>query len=1077
MATLTTPTPFPILGTSVTEQLATRLRATTTAEVRFTPGDRALYASDLSHYRQIPLGVIIPRTLDDVIAAVAACRDLNVPLFGRGAGTSLSGQTTNAAVVIDFSKYLNQIEDLNPRKRYAWIQPGLINDGLRSAAERHNLTFAPDPATHEYCTVGGMIGNNSCGPHSVLGGKTSENIEELDILLYDGTRLSVGPTTERELKAIIKAGGRKGEIYAQLRDLRDTYADLIRKKYPNIPRRVSGYNLDYLLPENGFHVARALVGSEGTCVTVLRAKTKLIHSPQHRVLLLLAYPTVFQAADQSPRLQALGPIAIEGLNKKVIENARLAGKHMPGLKLFPNAETADTWLLIEFGADTREDAIAQAKKAMNWVDKHDPDQIGLHLLEDPKDQKSAMEVRELGLGVSRVPGKTPNTWGGWDDAAVDPKKLGPYLREFYALLDKFNYFVVLYGHFGQGCVHTHIDWDLRTPAGVQHYRNFVTEAAHLVVKYGGSLSGEHGDGQARAELLPIMCGPELIEAFRKFKRIWDPAGKMNPGKIVDPYPLDSNLRTGPDYKPLALPTIFQFPDDHGSMAEATERCFGVGKCRKLDGGTMCPSFHATREEKHTTRGRARLLFEMLRGDSIPDTWRNEEVKEALDLCLACKGCKGDCPASVDIATYKAEFLAHYYEGRLRPNYAYSMGLIDKWAALASHFPSLANLATQTPILRSLAKKLAGVTQHRDMPTFPNQSFKQWLASSEAPTTKDPSRPERSSSNLSSRPKRSEVERPAFFSTSTPSNIRGTVILWADTFNNHFTPHTAQSALAVLEDAGFRVQVPRAHLCCGRPLYDFGMLDQAKAYLRKILATLADDIAQGTPIVVLEPSCASVFKDELTNLFPHEEAAQRLSKQVILFPDFLEEVGYKPRSLTHLTTKAVIHGHCHHKALWSMSPEHRLLESAGLTPEVLDSGCCGLAGSFGYEAGHHDISMQIGNQVLLPRLRAATPDTLLIADGFSCRQQIAHGTSRQALHTAEVLALALGPNSAPTRPRPSRRRPIETGHAQPEASSPLLPLAAAGLVGVGIYFLARNRNQHNAASKPGAAEEHDSSQQT
>ncbi len=1029
MATLTTPQPFPILGNTLAEQLAARLRETTTAEVRFTPGERALYASDLSHYRQVPIGVVVPRTLDDVIATVAACRALNVPLFSRGAGTSLSGQTTNAGVVIDFSKHLNAIEELNQKKRYAWVQPGLINDSLRSAAERHALTFAPDPATHEYCTVGGNIGNNSCGPHSVLGGKTSENIDELDILLYDGTRMTVGATTERELKAIIKAGGRKGEIYAQLRDLRDRYADLIRKRYPDIPRRVSGYNLDYLLPENGFHIARALVGTESTCVTILRAKTRLIHSPQHRVLLLIAYPTVFAAADQAHRLQELGPIAIEGFHHKVIDNARLAGKHMPGLKLFPEG---DSWLLVEFGADSPADAAKQAHKAIRWIEKHDHDQVGFRLLEDPKQQKAAMEVRELGLGVSRVPGATPITWGGWDDAAVDPKQLGPYLREFYKLLDKYKYFTVLYGHFGQGCLHTHMNYDLRTAEGVQHYRNFVTEAAHLVVKYGGSISGEHGDGHARAELLPIMFGDELVEAFAKFKRIWDPTNGMNPGKIVDPYPLDTSLRTGPDYKPLALPTIFQFPDDNGSMAQATERCFGVGKCRKIEGGTMCPSFQATREEKHTTRGRARLLFEMLRGDSIPDTWRNEEVKEALDLCLACKGCKGDCPVSVDVATYKAEFLAHYYEGRLRPNYAYSMGLIDKWAALGSRVPALVNFATQTPLLRSLAKKLGGVTQDRDMPSFPRESFKEWLGKN----------------------------APAM------SASRGDVILWADTFNNHLTPHTAKAAFAVLQDAGFRVHVPREHLCCGRPLYDFGMLDQAKRYLRKILAALAPEITKGTPIICLEPSCASVFKDELTNLFPKDEQAQRLSKQVILFPDFLDKVGYKPKPLTTTTTKAIVHGHCHHKALWSMSPEERLLQAAGLETQVLDSGCCGLAGSFGYEAGHHEISMQIGNRALLPKVREAASDTFVVSDGFSCRQQIAHGSDRKGMHIAEVLAFALEEQPST---KPKKKRPIETGHTQPAGTNPLFPLLVTAGIATGIYLLNQKLRGHNDASKPTAAE--------
>ncbi len=1028
----TMPVPFPILGTSVTEQLAERLRRTTTAEVRFAPDDRALYASDLSHYRQLPMGVVIPRTLDDVVATVAACREFQVPILGRGAGTSLAGQTCNAGVVIDFSKHLNKLAELNPKKRFAWVEPGLINDELRSAAEQHGLTFAPDPATHGYCTLGGMIGNNSCGAHSVLGGKTSENIDELDILLYDGTRMTVGATNESELKDIIQAGGRKGEIYAALRNLRDAYADRIRKIYPDIPRRVSGYNLDYLLPENGFHVARALVGTESTCCIILRAKTRLIHSPQHRVLLLIGYPSVFDAGDASPLLARLKPTAIEGFQRRLIDFERLKGKTLPGIGLFP--DQADAYLLVEFGSDDMDEAIAMGKKAEAWA-RAQKNQCGVRLLVEYAQQKAAMEVRELGVGASRVPGKTQDTWDGWEDAAVDPKQLGSYLRDFYALADRYNYFIVLYGHFGQGCMHCRLNYDLKTTEGVAKYRQFVTEAAHLVVKHGGSLSGEHGDGQARAELLPIMFGDELVEAFRRFKRIWDPTGRMNPGKVVDPYPLDSNLRVGPDYKPLALPTIFQFPDDGGSFAGATERCFGVGKCRKLEGGTMCPSFHATREEKHTTRGRARLLFEMLRGDSIPDTWRNEGVKEALDLCLACKGCKGDCPVSVDVATYKAEFLAHYYEGRLRPTYAYSMGLIDKWAALGSRVPALVNLATQTPILGAVVKKLGGITQRRDMPTFPDQSFKQWLAGqmsvTEAVVPSQSGAPSMLQSGM--------------------GGVRGEVILWADTFNNYFMPHTAQSALAVLEDAGFRVHVPREHLCCGRPLYDFGMLDQAKAYLRKCLTTLAPEIAKGTPIVFLEPSCASVFRDELTNLFPKEDAAQRLSSQVVLFADFLQKVGYKPKPLEG---KAVVHGHCHHKALWSMSPEEHLLQAAGLEPDVLDSGCCGLAGSFGYEEGHHDISMTIGNKVLLPKVREAAPDTFIVADGFSCRQQIAHGSLRKAMHTAEVLAMGL--TGQPKKVK--RRRPIETGHTQPEGSNPLLPLLAAGALGTGLYLLTRNRRQ-------------------
>lgn len=1012
------------VSSSLSEELARQLSKRTCAEVRFDSGSRAIYASDLSHYRQVPIGAVVPRSIDDVIETVAVCREYGVPIFGRGAGTSLAGQTCNVAVVIDFSKYLNRLLEFNPKQRYAWVEPGLINDHLREAAEKHGLTFAPDPATHQYCTIGGMVGNNSCGAHSVLGGKTSENIEELDILTYEGLRLTVGATSERDFKKITQAGGRTAEIYRRLHSLRDTYADEVRRKFPKIPRRVSGYNLDYLLPENDFHVARALVGTESTCVLVLRAKTKLIHSPQHRVLIVIGYPEVATAGDHAAKISDLNPIAIEGFEKHVIENERLKGKPLPGLKHFPDA---GAWLLVEFGADSEAKVIALGEKAKRWVESHDRDQLGVNLLTNKKDQHDAMDVRERGLGATRVPGKGPETWPGWEDAAVPPAKLGNYLRDFGDLCKRYQYYSVIYGHFGQGCIHARMDFDLKSTEGVAKYRRFVTEAAHLVTDYGGSLSGEHGDGQSRAELLPIMFGDRLVNAFREFKSIWDPSGKMNPGKLVDPYPLDSNLRTGPDYKPKPVLTIFQFPDDGGSMAAATERCFGVGKCRKLDAGTMCPSFQVTREEKDSTRGRARMLFEMLRGDVIDDGWRDPHIKDALDLCLACKGCKGECPVSVDVATYKAEFLAHYYEDRVRPPAAYTMGFIDKWAQLASITPALANLGTQAPGLASILRKLGGITQHRKLPAFPPHTFKDWFAN----RTTD---------------------------SGSPMNVRGEVILWADTFNNYLFPHTSKAAVEVLEDAGFRVRVPQQHLCCGRPLYDFGMLDEAKTYLRTMLKSMAPEIASGVPIVCLEPSCASVFHDELTNLFPHDEAAQKLRKQVVLFADFLESVGYRPaqRNPQISGRKAIIHGHCHHKALWSMSREERLIREAGLQPQVLDSGCCGLAGSFGYEAEHYEISMKIGERVLLPSVRTADRDTIIVADGFSCRQQISHGTSRHAMHLAEVLQMAL----RPSRPRP-RRSYIEEGHIEPTHGLPALPiLALAGVVSTaGLFLLARSRRSN------------------
>lgn len=1000
------------------EELTATLKKRTRAEVRFDAGSRALYASDLSIYRQVPIGVLIPKSVDDVVETVRTCKEFGVPILGRGCGTSLAGQCCNVAVVIDFSKYVNRLLEINPRKKYAWVEPGLINDHLRSETEKYGLTLAPDPATHEYCTLGGMIGNNSCGAHSVMGGKTVENTEELDILTYDGLRMTVGPTSESELEAIVRKGGRKGEIYAKLRHIRDRYANLIRDRYPKIPRRVSGYNLDALLPENGFNVAKALVGTESTCVLVLRAKMRLLPSPPHRAWIVVSYPDVFRAGDHAAPMRELHPLAIEGFQKHVIENERRKGKEAEGANLLP---PGDTWLLVEFGGNSQEQAAANAEAAMAKIRATDHDQIGMRLLAEPSDYKKVVELRESGVGASRVPGEE-DAWPSWEDAAVPPAKVGDYLRDFFKLLDKYKYACTLFGHFGDGCIHSRITFNLKSAEGVKRYREFMTEAAHVVVRHGGSLSGEHGDGQARAELLPIMFGSELMQAFREFKSAWDPEWRMNPGKVVDPYPLDTNLRQGPDYRPKPLLTVFQFPEDHGNMAEATERCFGVGKCRGMDGRTMCPSFHATREEMHSTRGRARLLFEMLRGDVIEDGWKSEGVKEALDLCLSCKGCKGDCPVNVDVATYKAEFLYHYYKGKARPAAAYSMGQIYRWARLGSRYPDLVNLLARTPGIANLAKAAGGITQNRSIPLFARQTFKHWF--------KD---------HAAQRDRRYQ-DRPQ-------------VILWADTFNNHFFPHTAQAAVEVLESAGYRVTVPRQHLCCGRPLFDYGMLDEAKVKLQEILAALRSSIETGTPVVVLEPSCASVFRDELTNLFPKLEDAKRLREQTFTLAEFLNRVHYHPPSLSR---KALLHGHCHQKALFGMKNEQQIFAKMGLDAELLDSGCCGLAGSFGFEQEKYDLSMTIGERVLLPRVRQAQHDTLIITDGFSCREQIMHGTQRKALHLAEVLQLAM------RQPLDLRRNEyIETRFVQEEPAYPVLPVAlgAGALLAAGWLITGLNRANH------------------
>jgi FAD/FMN-containing dehydrogenase/Fe-S oxidoreductase len=965
-------------------------------EVRFDRGSRALYAKDYSIYRHIPIGVVVPKSTEDVVKTVAACRKHGAPILSRGCGTSPNGQCCNVAVVMDFSKYMREIVELDPEKKFARVQPGVICDQLRDAAEEYDLTFGPDPATHAYCTLGGMIGNNSCGTHSVMAGQTVANIEELEILTYDGLRMHVGPTPDEELEQIIQEGGRRGEIYAKLRDLRDKYADLIRERYPNIPRRCSGYNLDQLLPENGFNVARALVGTESTCVTILEATTRLMDSPQFRRTLVLGYKDRFDAGDHVKEILPHGPIGLEGFDTTLTHNMESTGSLLADREALP---AGDAWLLVEFGGDSEEEALDQARAAKEALES-DGKPVSVKLC-DPGEDQSVWAVRQAGVDYSNVPG-VMETEGTWEDAAVPPEVLGDYLRAFEELLNKYGYYCVYYGHFGQGCVHTRITFDLKTAEGLKEFRSFLEEAAHLVVSYGGSIAGEYGEGQ-RAELLPIMFGEELVEAFREFKAIWDPEGKMNPGKVVDPYPLDAYLRTGADYNPPQVETHFKFPEDRHSFVVATERCFGIGRCRK-GSGTMCPSYMVTREEKHTTRGRANLLFEMLQGEAITDGWRDEHVKESLDLCLACKGCKGECPVSVDMATYKSEFLSHYYEGRLRPVNAYALGLIYWWSRLASYAPGVANFFTQTPVLRDVSKAAANIAPERSIPAFAKETFKQWFR-------------ERGPRNLSRPP----------------------VLLWPDTFNNYFHPETAKAAVEVLEDAGFRVEVPEQSLCCGRPLYDFGMLDLAKRQLRQILEALHPYLVEGVPVVGLEPSCVAVFRDELTNLFPNDEDARRLRGQAYVLSEFLDKEDYRPPKLER---KALVHGHCHHKAVMGMSDEEKVLTRLGLDFEVVDSGCCGLAGSWGFEKGeHYEVSMKAGERVLLPAVRGADKDALILTDGFSCREQINGATDRRALHLAQVIRMALrnGGGSSGDYPESEylEEKPARSG------------LRAAALLGAGV----------------------------
>jgi FAD/FMN-containing dehydrogenase/Fe-S oxidoreductase len=959
--------------------LAAGLRAAIDGEVRFDAGSRALYATDASNYRMPPVGVVLPRHVDELVEIHRVCREHGAPIVLRGGGTSLAGQGCNTAVLIDFSKYLHHILEIDPDRRLARVQPGCVLDHLRStAAEKHGLTFGPDPSTHAYCTLGGMLGNNSCGRHSVQsefhgpGPRIADNLVELEVLTYRGERLRIGPG----------GSGTPEEIAERLRALADANADEIRARYPQIPRRVSGYNLDELLPEKGFEVARSLVGTESTCVTVLEATLELIPAPPCVSLLVVGYPDKFRTADHVMIAREHRPISIEGMDDTLIEDMTLLGIHEHERSMLPDG---GGWLFVEFGGETKEESDEKARALMRDLQKDGQPPSGMKLYDDPDSEQHIWEVREAGLGATAfIPGKE-DTYEGWEDSAVPPEHLGTYLRRLQKLADKYGYESALYGHYGQGCVHARWNFDLVTRPGIEKFRRWLEDASDIVVELGGSISGEHGDGQSKAELLPKMFGDDLVRAFEEFKSIWDPDWKMNPGKVVRPYRIDENLRLGTDYEPWRPKVKFAYPEDKGDFAHASVRCVGIGKCRTPDGvDVMCPSYMATREEMHSTRGRTRLLFEMLEGEVITDGWQSDEVMEALDLCLACKGCTHDCPVNVDMPTYKAEFLHQRWKHRLRPRHAYAFGLIDQVARVASLAPGLVNFLTGTPPFAQAFKLAAGMTQERAVPEFAPLTLQQWFRQRGG--------------------------------TTNPGGRK--VVLFPDTFNNHMHTDVGVAAVEALEAAGWQVVMPQGHVCCGRPLYDYGFLDLAERYLHRSLDQLREWYREGIPIVGLEPSCVAVFKDELGKLLPHDDDAKRLAQSVHHFAEFFEEFGVEP---PRLERKAFVWGHCHHKATGGIDPELELLRKMGVDVETLKAGCCGLAGSWGFESGHHEVSMQCGEQGLLPKVRELDEDTIVVADGFSCKTQIEEGsTGRRALHVAQVLKLAHEHGEGgPAGPRPER----------------------------------------------------------
>ncbi|WP_149180044.1 FAD-binding and (Fe-S)-binding domain-containing protein [Streptomyces sp. TRM49041] len=945
-------------------------------EVAGDAGRRAQYSADASNYRRVPLAVVFPRERRHVLNAIAACRRLGVPITSRGAGTSTSGQAVGSGVVIDFSRHLNGLLTLDPTARTATVQPGIVLDDLQTAASEHGLLFGADPSTHSRCTLGGMIGNNACGTHSLAWGRTADNVLELEVVTYGGTVIRLGEMTRHEIDEAVAEGGERGRLVGALHQLARSELATLRTALGRFPRQVSGYALEHLLPEKGFNLARAFVGGEGTLAVVLSATVRLVMPPPARALVVLGYEDACAAADAVPALLEHRLLALEGLDR-ALTGIVTRPETCAAIDTLPDA---GAWLFAELGGDEHElpgkarTLADAARKAAGFT--------GGEIVTDPVRAGQLWRIREDGAGLAtRLPGGTSQppragggseAWPGWEDAAVPPDRLGSYLRRFTDLLARHDLRGAVYGHFGEGCLHVRIDFDFTTERGTAVFRAFVTEAAELVAAHGGSLSGEHGDGQARSELLPLMYGPDVIALFERFKNIWDPDNGLNPGMIVRPLPVDGNLRIDPHRTllPLARPTTgFPLHADDGDFAKATRRCVGVGKCRTAAhrGDVMCPSYRVTLDEKDSTRGRARLLYEMTQGEVITDGWRSTEVRDALDLCLSCKGCSVDCPVGVDVATYKSEFLHHHYKGRVRPAAHYTMGWLPLLSRVAARVPRLVDRLMSSR-LAPLVKRLGGIAAEREVPSFARETFLAW------------------------------------FRGRTPEGdgTRGPVMLWVDSFNNHFSPDVLKAGVRVLEHAGYRVRVPEGTQCCGLTWTTTGQLGVARRVARRTVRALGP---VGMPVVGLEPSCTAALRTDLPELLDGDENARALARSTVTLAELLvhHTPGWQP---PRLDVRSISQTHCHQYATSGFGADSALLRTMGVDNTGLGPGCCGLAGNFGFERGHYDVSVAVGEQVLLPTVREAAPDTVVLADGFSCRTQIAQRTDGRGTHLAELIARAL-----------------------------------------------------------------------
>ena len=942
--------------------IAQALRAAMRGEVDESARRRAEYSSDASNYRVVPQVVAFPRDTDDLLAVAEVSRQTGTPLTTRGAGTSIAGNAVESGIVLDTSRHLGRILDLDPQARTARVEPGVILASLQAAAAPHGLRFGPDPSTQSRATLGGMIGNNACGAHALAYGRTADNVLELDVVDGTGRRFTAG-------QGLDPVPGLDALVSANLA--------LLRTEFGRLRRQVSGYSLEHLLPENGAHLARTLAGTEGTVVTMLEATVRLVPVAQAHALAVLGYPDVADAADAVPAILAHAPLAIEGLDARMVDVVR----RRKGSSRVPGLPPGDAWLMVEMGAESAAEALAAAQAMAA-----DAGAMAATVIPAGPEASAIWRIREDGAGLAgRTPGNR-QAWPGWEDAAVQPDQLGAYLREFRALLGSYDLDGLLYGHFGDGCIHVRIDFPLDRPDGPGVMRKFLTDAAHLVTARGGSLSGEHGDGRARSELLPVMYSPGALAAFGAFKHLLDPGDLLNPGVLVRPRPLDADLRR-PAAASLPRQRGFAFTEDDGDLTTAVHRCVGVGKCRadsSASGGFMCPSYLATRDEKDSTRGRARVLQEMANG-TLVSGWRAAEVADSLDLCLSCKACSADCPAGVDMARYKSEVAYRAYRGRLRPRSHYALGQLPRWSRVAGTAPRLVNALLRIRPLATAVLAAGGMDTRRAIPSFAPVPFRRSPGS------------------------RSALRRAP--GNAAAGEIPPPVVLWADSFSDAFDPEVPQAALTVLGQAGYQVIVPERAACCGLTWISTGQLDGARRRLGTLLDVLGPYAEAGIPIVGLEPSCTAVLRSDLGDLFPDDPRATAVAAGVRTLAELLTApppLGPGPRWVPPdlAGTEIIAQPHCHHYAVMGYGPDQALLTAAGATVTTL-AGCCGLAGNFGMEKGHYEVSAAVAGLALLPALREAGPGTVFLADGFSCRTQAAQLGGAAGQHLAQILATPPG----------------------------------------------------------------------